>query len=225
MENKSSKSIDEGVLVQEEEEEETMHQGEGEISSASTSSGDATDKKSNHQQENTPPQQQLQAHQYGPLQRFLQAYARRMSLHPYRHLFGAFAVAIILSVIGMVFGDFSVAVDNEGWVSRGTKIADRSTQLKMVDTHYEDLFYDTTGEVWNELMTNVQPGWEGTDEDWRRRRRNLMSRERGFDALSRDSVDSSSRMLHGYVRDKLERRMQQQNVTFGGALEGCDLSW
>lgn len=48
---------------------------------------------------------------------------------------------------------------NSQW-SRGTLIADRASQDMMMEFHQNDLFYDESGEFWEELLTEVQPSWE-----------------------------------------------------------------
>ena len=58
-----------------------------------------------------------------------------------------------------------LTVSNAGWWSRGTLIANRATQETIVAQNRQDLFYDTTGEVWAELQTNVQPNWQGTRDE------------------------------------------------------------
>ena len=40
----------------------------------------------------------------------------------------ALAVAISLSTVGMIVGEFKVGADNEDWSTRGTKIANREKQ-------------------------------------------------------------------------------------------------
>ncbi len=86
-----------------------------------------------------------------------QRYATSMANRPWTHLIVAFVVAIVLSFVGLRFGDFTVAIDNAGWWSRGTLIANRSTQQIVINQNRRELFFDTTGEAWEELRTAVQP--------------------------------------------------------------------
>eukprot|EP00538_Stauroneis_constricta_P012591 CAMPEP_0119547884 /NCGR_PEP_ID=MMETSP1352-20130426/1904_1 /TAXON_ID=265584 /ORGANISM="Stauroneis constricta, Strain CCMP1120" /LENGTH=1198 /DNA_ID=CAMNT_0007592951 /DNA_START=90 /DNA_END=3686 /DNA_ORIENTATION=- len=88
--------------------------------------------------------------------------SRKIARNPCIFLLASLAFSIGLSVIGFTVGDFSVAADNAGWQSRGTLIADRHTQYMLVDMHRSELFYDT-GEEWENLQENVQPGWETDD--------------------------------------------------------------
>ncbi|KAL7527638.1 hypothetical protein ACHAXR_004892, partial [Thalassiosira sp. AJA248-18] len=92
-----------------------------------------------------------------------QRYATSMARRPKTHLSIAFVIAVVLSFIGLRFGDFNVAVDNAGWWSRGTMISNRATQETIVSMNRNDLFYDSTGEFWEELQTVVQPNWQGDE--------------------------------------------------------------
>jgi len=94
-----------------------------------------------------------------------QQYATSMARRPWTHLISAFVLAVILSFIGLRFGDFKVTIDNAGWWSRGTLIANRATQEMIVRLNREKLFFDTTGEVWEELQTEEQPNWQGRRND------------------------------------------------------------
>lgn len=94
-----------------------------------------------------------------------QRYATSMARRPWTHLSIAFVIAVFLSFIGLRFGNFTVAIDNAGWWSRGTIIANRATQEILVSVNRNELFYDTTGEVWKELQTVIQPNWQGGSND------------------------------------------------------------
>merc|ERR1719401_822436 len=93
-----------------------------------------------------------------------QRYAMSMARRPRTHLLTALVVALVLSFVGFRFGDFTVSIDNSGWWSRGTEIADRATQEMIVAVNRRELFADATGEVWEELMTVVQPDWQAPAE-------------------------------------------------------------
>lgn len=209
-ETETTKVVEEGVLVPLEE----------------TSSSSLEDMKDGPAQD-LPPSTTSDPEEFPPshnvLERFLQNYSRRMARRPGRHLLCALLVAVALSVIGMVVGNFSVAVDNDGWVSRGTEIADRSNQLKLVDWNKESLFFDETGEVWATLMENVQPGWEALDENFRRRRLDIDIVSRGEEGPG-ESQREKSFVIQEYIQDALRRRLQE-NTTVTGDLQGCDVSW
>lgn len=51
----------------------------------------------------------------------------------------ALAVAISLSTVGMIVGEFKVGADNEDWSTRGTKIANREKQNEKRMSFYEDM--------------------------------------------------------------------------------------
>jgi hypothetical protein len=90
--------------------------------------------------------------------------AKCMARNAWTHFFGALVVSVALSAIGMIVGDFGVAVDNAGWQTRGTLIADRQQQLLMVLKHL-DVLSNGDGASWTELEENVQPGWESAEGD------------------------------------------------------------
>ena len=94
---------------------------------------------------------------------FLERQARRCARWPKTHLLVSLGIAVILSAVGMYFGDFTITVKNVGWPSRGTLIADRETQNKLIN-HYGGKLSRSSGEVndalWKDLTTTVQPGWE-----------------------------------------------------------------
>ena len=106
--------------------------------------------------------------------------SRATARHPVRYLIASIIVSIILSVVAFVVGEFEVTVDNKGWRSRGTLIANREMQNDIIVRLKDDLFADTDGSLWDEVENNVQRGYaflENRDDDEqmsRRSRRNLM---------------------------------------------------
>ncbi|CAB9509808.1 dispatched homolog 1 [Seminavis robusta] len=95
---------------------------------------------------------------------FFQRFYMRMARWPRVHFWVSFVVALTLSIVGFVVGDFTVAADNAGWQSRGTLIADRQTQAMLVTYNLYNLTTDES--AWDELIDNVQPGWQnGLDDD------------------------------------------------------------
>ena len=95
--------------------------------------------------------------------------AKFMARNPWRHFFAALLISIALSVIGMTVGNFNVAVNNTGWQSRGTLIADRHQQVLMVLEHLAELSSGDSA-YWTELEDNVQPGRESSEGDNSQRR-------------------------------------------------------
>ena len=85
--------------------------------------------------------------------------ARYMARNPWKCLIGSFLTAIILSVSGLVGGKFKIAVENDGWMSRTTLIANRHIQYKMIEDNQVDLFNDQDG-IWNHLQRNKKSGWD-----------------------------------------------------------------
>ena len=76
--------------------------------------------------------------QYGFFQRFYM----RMARWPRVHFWVSFLIALTLSIVGFVFGEFTVAADNAGWQSRGTLISDRQTQIMLVTYNLVNLTRD-----------------------------------------------------------------------------------
>jgi hypothetical protein len=136
---------------------------------------------------------------------------KRMARTAWIHLGVAMIVSIVLSAVALTVGGFEASVENSGWQSRGTPIADSQTQLMLTERYQDYLFYGGQ-EAWNDLLSNVQPGWE-TDalgsEDSDRRRLTISS--------GAGKSPSSERRLPFH----LDARLLQES----DALEGCDLSW
>jgi hypothetical protein len=145
---------------------------------------------------------------------------RAMARTPWYHLVAALVVAGTLSGVGMVVGNFSVVVDNAGWQSRGTHIANRHTQVLLV---LQNLNILATGsdEVWQELEDTVQPGWETqTTSTGNARGRELLEEDEDeYKALK----ESGHRTLPFIMTDYLKRRIQESSSS--GLLEGCDTSY
>lgn len=95
--------------------------------------------------------------------------ARFVARHPTKCLLGSLILASVVSVIGVVGGKFKIEVDNKGWRSRGTLIANREMQNDIVMRLRNDLFQDTDGSVWEDAETNIVRGYlqleDRTDED------------------------------------------------------------
>jgi hypothetical protein len=104
------------------------------------------------------------------LDTFLQRQFRRMARNPCIHLWTAMVISLALSFIALIVGEFSVSAETGGWQSRGTTIADRQAQLMMA-VEYQDYLAYGGEDAWNDLIQNVQTGWESDsdDDDGRRR--------------------------------------------------------
>jgi len=99
----------------------------------------------------------VETQQYGLLERL----ARGVARWPKTCLIVSLFVATILSFIGIYFGNFEIVVENVGWPSRGTVVADRQTQNLLVRQHSLKLSNpNISSYYWEDLTTNIQPGWE-----------------------------------------------------------------
>lgn len=85
--------------------------------------------------------------------------ARTVARYPRIFLFASLAVATTLSVVGLIAGDFKVEVDNKGWRSRGTLIADREMQVDLMNLNRNELFEDTDGSYWEYLKNTLTRGY------------------------------------------------------------------
>mmetsp|Transcript_7523 Transcript_7523/g.15390 ORF Transcript_7523/g.15390 Transcript_7523/m.15390 type:complete len:1133 (-) Transcript_7523:134-3532(-) len=171
---------------------------------------------------------------------FLERESMRAARNPCIYFWISFVISLLLGVCGMVFGDFAVAVDNAGWNSRGTKIADRHTQFMLVNDFRFSLWGDNENdEVWTDLTTRVQDGWETDDDD---RRRRLLAPMEPQSASFGDITTLGHRFQRAMQMDPMQsvreaavmpprlnqhqlRNLQLVNNTEGTLLEGCDTSF
>jgi hypothetical protein len=100
---------------------------------------------------------------------WFEKYYAWMARHPWKHFGVAWTITIVLSIVGMVVGEFAVSVDNAGWTSRGTLISNRQTQTGLTLWYRNELFQPNNDAVWEDLLNNVQPGWETISFGDRRR--------------------------------------------------------
>lgn len=91
---------------------------------------------------------------------FLEDSAEQMARNPWKYFIVSMTASILLSIIGFLTGNFTLSADNRGWLSRGTSIADTTTQLLLLRRHDRDLSSDNNSELWQDLLLNVQPGLE-----------------------------------------------------------------
>jgi predicted RND superfamily exporter protein len=135
---------------------------------------------------------------------FLQRRAVHLAERPYLYFGAALLMSLILSVIGMVVGEFTVSVDQTGWLSRGTMISERHAQYILSYHNREKLHQDETGEVWDNLLNNVQPGWESSV------RRRLSAKVDGHLDTHVETSDFYRKL---------------QSAKSSSVLAKCDLSW
>jgi len=150
---------------------------------------------------------------------FWQRQAIRMARMPRVYLAVSAILSIVLSVIAFTVGGFDASVDNKGWQSRGTLIADRQTQLMMAESYQQYLFSGGPS-AWDDLSNNVQPGWQG----------NNLSGE--ADESLEDTGTNSSRLLidvgddfslspmvgHRKLSSQMRNRLEAE-------LDGCNVDW
>jgi hypothetical protein len=133
---------------------------------------------------------------------FLERQAKRVARNPCTHLCTFLFLGIALSAVAIIVGEFSVSANTGGWNSRGTLIADRQTQLMLVDFNQVDLLYGGE-EVWDELINNVQSGWEDDDDDSTDDERRRLAQA----SVSRDEVET----LSDWITPKADRLMTKND--------------
>lgn len=146
--------------------------------------------------------------------------AKFMARNPWIHFMVALTISLIFSIVGLTVGNFSVAVDNAGWQSRGTLISNRQTQVQLVLTNAEEL---STGDpaYWDELESTVQPGWEGSDRA-NLDRRLMVPLVSNTIEWFRDLMSQSSeldRTAPFALSESMARALQDSS-----GFEGCDIS-
>jgi hypothetical protein len=102
--------------------------------------------------------------------------AKCMARNPWYHFLASLFASVLLSTIGLVFGEFSVAVDNSGWQSRGTLIANRQTQVSLVLSNYVALWGGDEA-TWSELERKIQLGRDISEDDDSTRRLTMSSKD------------------------------------------------
>jgi hypothetical protein len=151
-----------------------------------------------------------------------------------------FKVGVLLILHFLVFspfqaftlGGFDTDVDNAGWQSRGTTIANRQTQLMLSDVNQNYLFYGGQ-EEWDDVLTNVQPGWQSNSLKGTSAEKKVAS-ENATGELN----NTSSRFLnkigdefsfkkrtspmrgHRKLSEDMKRSLLEE-----ADLDGCDISW
>lgn len=143
--------------------------------------------------------------------------ARFVARKPWLCVGVAFVVATVLSVIGLIVGDFQVAADNAGWRTRGTLIANRHQQVTLVLFNRARLFSE--GEAaWEDLTNNVQSSWESDDDE---EERLLATSKASESTFTVGNISPQSRLF--VLTNSTKRRLQEG--LFTGGLQGCDVSW
>mmetsp|Transcript_523 Transcript_523/g.787 ORF Transcript_523/g.787 Transcript_523/m.787 type:complete len:1071 (-) Transcript_523:157-3369(-) len=147
--------------------------------------------------------------------------SRATARNAWKCLGAALVVATILSVVGVQLGGFSIEVDNKGWRSRGTLIADREMQAEVVNINRQALFDDKDGSVWEKLLTTTTEGYVDLEERGEFYTRKLM----GF---ADTQVERKNGIMDRFnplqnVKDNF-RKLMSKRTHQASALEGRDSS-
>jgi hypothetical protein len=170
---------------------------------------------------------------------FIERAAAHMARNTCKYFSYCWIVTIALSVVGMVVGDFQIDVDNEGWYSRGTLIADRETQVLLVQMNQNAL---ASGDemVWENVTENVQDMFDSAFSTRRQLAANKKTKQRF--SSNKNQWDSSTRWF--FQKNHLDHQQplmqeQQQRIaqsannltnlndlaTLVPGLAGCDLDF
>lgn len=90
--------------------------------------------------------------------------ARSVALYPWRNLVVWFLLSAAVAGIGYTAKNFSVAVNTDGWLSRGTLIANQNTQVRLVYRNAEAIL--NQGDAAWEMLVR-----DGDENSKNRRRR------------------------------------------------------
>ena len=175
-----------------------------------------------HQEEHRPQKER------GIATRVSRQAARSVARHPCIYLSVSLLLSTTLAMIGMIVGNFAINANSMGWRSRGTFIADRHTQQMLTTFHQGQMLYGGD-DVWDDLINNVQPGWEtmlngNNDDDDHRERRNLMEQEKPSsqqDNVDQFSVPNFERLLQA----NLSQNSSATTNTTNNFVGGCDVSY
>eukprot|EP00977_Amphora_coffeiformis_P004565 scaffold983_cov168-Amphora_coffeaeformis.AAC.1 len=176
----------------------------------------------------------------------LERWSVRISNRPCLFFWTSLLSSLAIGMVGVTVGDFSVAVDNNGWYSRGTLIADRHQQFWLVDTYREALFADADGSFWDELENERQIQINTDDDDTGRRLSMIVEQSiprsyswnwetlgsqlqagmqflQGKDVMMLSWQEERRAAQNPEAQDWLVRHLQETDSL--GPLEGCDIGW
>jgi predicted RND superfamily exporter protein len=118
--------------------------------------------------------------------------ARFQANHPWKCLIGTLLVSTLFSAYGILFSDFEVSVDDKGWRSRGTLIANREMQNDVLRRIKTKLFEDTDGSEWEDAVNNVAYGYIPIDSMGDEDEEGGSSTSTSSDSTSSDSTSSAN---------------------------------
>ncbi|KAG7341385.1 Patched family protein [Nitzschia inconspicua] len=167
------------------------------------------------------------------LNNFFERESKRVARCPCTYFWFALVISLALSFIALIVGEFEVSAETGGWQSRGTLISNRQTQTMLATQFQSNLFYGGE-DAWDDLINNVQPGWETEDDDDVNRRLSDIKIDPYLDATFskgtsiEDNINKGGNLFAGrsppfFLTQDLLRRLQETSEN-EAALSGCDLS-
>lgn len=158
---------------------------------------------------------------------FMERQAIRLARYPKVHFWVAFGLSLAFGIVGLTLTDLSNS-DHKGWHARGSMIANRQTQIMIARKFSRQLLVDKEGALWEDLVENVQPGWEtsnnvarGIDDinNWRRK------------LSQQTTTTSSSSATASWVTRRLQEEIGESStaassdMSLSDQLAQCDIEW
>ena len=142
-----------------------------------------------------------------------QRYAQSIARSPTKHLSIAIIVSIVITVIVILFGNVKIQVGNKGWKTRGTVIADRSTQqllLRGITKH-------------NTVVSDDEPSSSYCDGSWYGSEEMVDPREINLNIIWKTTdADATSPTVSALDADALHEMCLVEENTLG-VLEELDV--
>lgn len=98
--------------------------------------------------------------------------SRYMARHAWKTIIFSLIITTVISAVGLIVGEFSISVDNDGWRSRRTKISKRGIQLSVLANFQQELFWKATEDggnqgLWEKLQKERLSSfnWDWIDEE------------------------------------------------------------
>jgi len=163
------------------------------------------------------------------LDSFLQKQSKRMARNPCTYMLSSILVALVLSVVRIIIGEFEIVVEDEGWWSRGTQHSNRQRQSTFFRNQRFNLAFNES--AWD-IVTDP-------DIDHPSYETNLYSApvvpkgmtatpiapEDKIDCLEADTETGNMRKLIEEAREKNEERRRLDLDAPEIVLSGCDLEF
>lgn len=158
------------------------------------------------------------------LNTFLQRESKRCARYPCTYLCTSMFLTVVLSLIGLIVGEFSIEVENEGWWSRGTEPSNRNRQFTLINNQRFNLaLNESAWDIWMDQDV-AHPSYESliyappTIPDAM-----MEAMETDEDIIFR-ALSTNANFIEEKVQEDAERRRLQDEAS-ESVLAGCDLEF